>query len=280
MKAAIFPHFFHPEYKTLTKKIINLFQEKGFELYGEINVADQFRISNIDNIDQSTLDFLVSLGGDGAILSIVHKYSHLSTPIVGINLGHLGFMADIPLSDLDGSIADLAEGKYEIENRIVINGFYEEKKQTFAVNDFVIHRGNNPSLIELSIHVDGHYFNTFEADGIIIATPNGSTAYSLAAGGPILSPSLDAFVITPISPHTISNRPIVLNAKKSITVENLSVGGPAEIVADGVDKSLLTTSKSYSFKKSDKTFNIVSLTRSDYFSTLRTKLNWSGKLRS
>jgi NAD+ kinase len=147
------------------------------------------------------------------------------------------------------------------------------------VNDIVVHRAQNPSLIELAIHVDGLYLNTFEADGLIISTPNGSTAYSLAAGGPILSPDLPALVLTPICAHTISNRPIVLTADQEIQIQYLSDYEPVEVRADGLEHFYLRTGEVFKIVRSPKNFRMVSLFRRDYFSTLRTKLGWSGKLR-
>lgn len=144
----------------------------------------------------------------------------------------------------------------------------------------VIHRSRNPSLIDLSIHVDGIYLNTFSADGIIVATPSGSTAYSLAAGGPILEPELEAFVITPISPHTISNRPIVLMPKEKIEVQYLSPYGPVEVTYDGISQFHMHTNEVFSISRSKRTFKLVSIyRRRDYYSTLRTKLGWTGQLR-
>ena len=149
----------------------------------------------------------------------------------------------------------------------------------FAVNDIVIHRASNPSLVELAIHVDGVYLNTFEADGVIIATPNGSTAYSLAAGGPIISPDLEALALTPISPHTISNRPIVLTANQEIQIQYLSDYDPDRSPRRWVSHHTLQTGEVFRITRSPKNFKLVSLLRRDYYSTLRTKLGWSGKLR-
>ena len=134
-------------------------------------------------------------------------------------------------------------------------------------------------MVELGIHVNGLYLNTFEADGLIIATPNGSTAYSLAAGGPIVSPALDAVVITPICPHTISNRPIVLAAAQEIQIQYLSDYPPVEVRADGLPPLPLATGESFHIRRSPRKFKLVRLTRRDYFSTLRSKLGWAGKLR-
>ena len=143
----------------------------------------------------------------------------------------------------------------------------------------MIHRAQNYSLIELAIQVDGVYVNTFVADGIIVATPNGSTAYSLAAGGPILSPKLEALVITPICPHTISNRPIVLTTDRTIEIQYLSEYNPIDVRADGLDAFVMNAGESMTIRRSERKFKLVNLHRHEYFSTLRTKLGWSGKLK-
>lgn len=241
--------------------------------------ADTFGAKKISEIPPSDIACRISMGGDGTILQIMHSYPEIEAPILGINLGHLGFMADVPISDIYPSLLDLLQGNYKVHERLMIEGESLEKRRCQAVNDIVIHRASNPSLIELAIHVDGLYVNTFEADGIILSTPNGSTAYSLAAGGPILSPDLEALVLTPISAHTISNRPIVLTADQKIQIQYLSEYDPVEVRADGLDQFFLKTGETFQIFRSPKKFRLISLYRSDYFSTLRTKLNWSGKLR-
>jgi NAD+ kinase len=218
------------------------------------------------------------MGGDGTLLRITHRFSHLDAPILGINLGHLGFMADVPVADIYPSLTDLLTGAYTIDHRLVLDAECGPQKLQ-AVNDLVLHRAQNYSLIELAIQVDGIYVNTFVADGIIISTPNGSTAYSLAAGGPILSPTLDALVITPICPHTISNRPIVLTADRTIEIQYLSDYNPIDVRADGLDAFPMNTGESMIIKRSERKFKLVNLHRHEYFSTLRTKLGWSGKLK-
>lgn len=233
----------------------------------------------ISEVDPKKIRFLISMGGDGSILRLVHKSIDLNAAILGINLGHLGFLADVPVSDIYPSLQDLISGAFRIEERVMLRGETLHGEGCFAVNDIVIHRAKNPSLVEIAIHVDGLYLNTFEADGIIVATPSGSTAYSLAAGGPIVSPALEALVITPINPHTISNRPIVLTSKHEIQLQYLSEYGPLEVRADGLSPQLLQTGEVFRITRAKKNFKLVSLFRRDYYSTLRTKLGWAGKLR-
>jgi NAD+ kinase len=280
MKIAVFPNNSSQHSPAIFEKIKDFLHQNQVKVYTESPMASSFGVLPLSEINPSELDFMIAMGGDGTILHLAHKYLEHSVPILGVNLGHLGFMADVPIEDLLPSLKDLLEGKFVIENRIVLEGLSHEGKKTFAINDFVIHRAHNPSLVKFSIHLDDLYLNTFEADGVIIATPNGSTAYSLAAGGPILSPGLDGIVITPICPHTISNRPIVLTSSNSIKIEYLSdKAPPIEVIADGLQKFELHPSHIFKFHKSHLTFKLVNLTRRDYYSTLRTKLGWSGKLR-
>lgn len=265
--------------KDVGLSICKFFKDHKWQVVAEKAHATELYIDDLASIDPKKINFLLSLGGDGTILSVIHNHAYLDAPILGINMGHLGFMADVPLPDLYPSLQDLVEGKYHIEERLMLQGETEEGGKTFALNDIVFHRANNPSLVEIAIDVNGTYLNTFEADGIIISTPNGSTAYSLAAGGPILSPTLDAIVITPINPHTISNRPLVLTADQKIQMQYLSEYAPIEIRADGLSRFTLKTRAKFYITRAAKKFRLVSLFRRDYFLTLRTKLNWAGKLR-
>lgn len=259
--------------------VADFLKKQGVTITTEDDDASLFGAQPLSSLGKQKIDFIISLGGDGTILRLAHRYQHLDAPILGINLGHLGFMADVPISDIYPSLQDLLDGAYKIHERMILQGESPRKDACFAVNDIVIHRGKNPSLVEIAIHVDGLYLNTFEADGMIISTPNGSTAYSLAAGGPILSPDLQAIVITPISPHTISNRPVVLMPGQQIQIQYLSEYAPVDVRADGLEEFELCTGEVFTIARSPKTFKLVSLKRRDYFSTLRTKLGWSGKLR-
>ena len=263
----------------LAKDVLAFLKDKNIQVVTEDKYAPILDTIPLSKAALKEISFLISMGGDGTILRLLHRYGELDAAILGINLGQLGFMADVPVSDIYSSLQDLVEKKYKIENRIVLKG-HAKDKTFFAANDIVFHRGPNSSLIELKIEVNGVYVNTFQADGMIIATPNGSTAYSLAAGGPILTPGLQAIVLTPICPHTISNRPIVLDANQKVTIHYQSVEKlPIEVRGDGIEHMRLNVDEPFTIEKSSRTFNLVKLDRHDYFSTLRTKLAWSGKLR-
>lgn len=276
MIIALFPSDQFKESYELAIGIKNFLEKQKIVVVAEDDKAPLIKAKPISTVDPAKINFLISMGGDGTILRLFNKYIDLNAAILGINLGHLGFMADIPVSNIYPSLEDLLKGAYTVENRLVLKADSPTGKRYRAVNDIVLHRGANHSLVELAIHVDGTYMNTFVADGIVIATPNGSTAYSLAAGGPILSPGLDAFVITPICPHTISNRPFVLTAKHSIEIKYMSEYDPIEVRADGLDHYLMKTGETLKISKSNHIFRLVNLVRNDYFTTLRTKLGWSG----
>ena len=279
MMIALFPNEKFKQSYELATAIRIFLENQGVTVVAEDEKSAIIGAKPLSSVDSKQIKFLISMGGDGTILRISHRFSHIDAPILGINLGHLGFMADVPASDVYPSLTDLLNGKFTIDQRLILEGTHDDK-QLRAVNDIVIHRARNHSLVELAISLDGVYVNTFVADGIIIATPNGSTAYSLAAGGPILSPDLDALVITPICPHTISNRPLVLSTNREIEIKYVSHYDPVEIRSDGLDSHPLSTGGILRVKKSKETFKLVNLSRHEYFSTLRTKLAWSGKLYS
>ncbi|MCE2983060.1 MAG: NAD(+)/NADH kinase [Parachlamydia sp.] len=280
MIIALFPNERKDSSLKIAAEISKFLQSKNITIVAEDKHAETLNALYLSNVDPSGIDFRISLGGDGTILRLVHRHPDLQAPLLGINLGSLGFLADIPYDDIYASLSDLIEGRYIIQERMMMEGVAPSDNHCFAVNEIVIHRAQNPCLIDLAVHVDGRYLNTFSADGLIISTPGGSTAYSLAAGGPILTPEMRAFVLTPICPHTISNRPLVMMPDHSIEITYLNHYLPVEVSADGTPHSTLEAEKSYKIIPSTKTFPLVALHRHDYFSTLREKLGWHGRLKN
>jgi len=275
---------FPNEKKSLSVKIAaeicQYLKAQGVQVVSEDHHATVIGAQPLSEVDISSIDFKISLGGDGTILRLIHRHPQLAAPLLGINLGSLGFLADIPQSAIYPALELLLKGHFTLQNRMMMQGITSKGETCFALNEVVLHRASNPCLIELAIYVDGIYLNTFAADGIIISTPSGSTAYSLAAGGPILSPDLRAFVLTPICPHTISNRPIVLMPKKEIQIKYLSRLNPIEISYDGISSFGLSTDEVFSASPSPLDFCLVNLKSNNYFSTLREKLGWQGKLKA
>ena|SRR3990167_259128 len=279
MLIALFPKVDQEESKRLAFQVIEFFLKKNIPIVVEDEKAEVLQVPPLSSINPNDITFLISMGGDGSILRIAHQYHQLNAAILGINLGHLGFMADVQISEIIPGLEDLINGNYTIQDRIMIEGNYENSPSFLAINDCVLHRARNPSLVKFTVHIDGVFLNTIEADGLILATPTGSTAYSLAAGGPILSPEIEAFVLTPICPHTISNRSLVLKSSHEITIEYISHYNPIEVVADGLHCFELKTGGSIQLKRSSKKFKLVNLTRINFFTILRDKLGLTGKLR-
>lgn len=277
---AIFPNERKNHSISIATEICQFLKAKGIRIVAEDRLSAIIGAQPLSEVDYQEIDFRICLGGDGTILRLFHRHPLLSAPLLGINLGSLGFLADIPQSDVFPSLQLLLDGNYTLQKRMRMDGKTTTGETCFAINEVVIHRAQNPCLIDLAIYVDGIYLNSFAADGIIISTPSGSTAYSLASGGPILSPDLRAFVLTPICPHTISNRPIVLMPKKDIQVKYLSPLTPAEISYDGISTFGLSTNETFSASASDQDFCLVNLDHHDYFSTLREKLGWHGRLKT
>ena len=281
MIIALFPNSEKKESFNLAKEI-NTFlskQNSNIVVVAEDDKAHLINAKPMSSINVNDINFMVSLGGDGTILRLSHTYSDISAPLIGVNMGEIGFMADIPLSDLYPSLQDILDNKYTVENRLMLEVKTPSNKVFYAANEAVIHRAINHKLIKLSVTYGSKHIATFSADGIIIATPNGSTAYSLSAGGPILSPEIESIVLTPICPHTISVRPIVLNANYEIQVQYINeYEHPIELITDGIDNCPIQTSEIIKIRKSEKRFKLVKLKRHDYFKTLSSKLGWSGQM--
>lgn len=279
MIIALFPNTSKSRSQDIARDVCNFLTQREVTVVTEDDEAASIHAKPLSSISQSAIDFVITIGGDGTILRLMHRHPLIQAPIMAINLGGLGFMADIPLTEIYSSLDNLINGNYQIQSRLVMDGRMEDQNN-FSVNEIVIHRAHNLCLVSLAIYVDDQYLNTFSADGIIIATPSGSTAYSLAAGGPIMTPELDALVITPICPHTISNKPIVLLPKREIRVEYISSHDPVEITFDGFSSLSMKTGQSLFITRSKRIFRLVNMPNHDYYSTLRTKLEWKGQLRA
>lgn len=279
MIVAIFHNANKKQATDIARSICEFLHKHSITVVAEDDEAASINAKRLSEVDEASIDFCISLGGDGTILRLIHRHPLIQTPILAINLGSLGFMADIPVNEIFSSLKNVLEGNYTVDSRLVIEGTTTANQSNFAVNEIVIYRSGNPRIIDLNIFVDGRYLNTFSADGVIISTPSGSTAYSLASGGPILTPELNAIVLTPISPHTISNRPIVLLPKNEIRVEYISSHANVEVVYDGFPYFTVASGESVSIVRSKRLFRLINMPGHDYFATLRSKLGWTGKLR-
>lgn len=229
----------------------------------------------------SDIDILIALGGDGTLLSAARLVSSSSIPILGVNLGGLGFLTEINYSRIYEVLEQVLGNKFSIENRMLISGYVLRKGKGkispfSALNDAVITTEAIARVLKLETSIDKQYVTTYVADGLIIATPTGSTAYSLSAGGPIVHPALKAIIITPICPHTLTNRPIIVSEKSVISVEPIFETNKIALTIDGQIKFNLLHSDKLVIKKAPYTLKLISLPENDFFTILRKKLKWSG----
>ena len=228
----------------------------------------------------SLVDLLVVFGGDGTILRTARLFRDLDVPIVGINLGAFGYLTEVNLSEMFSAMELILKGEFQIEKRMMldveINGGEETIGGGTVLNDVVINRGNLSRIVELETTVDERYLTTFKADGLIIATPTGSTAYSLAASGPIVFPELHSIIINPICPHTLTNRPILLPENALIRVTLWTPEQGATLTLDGQVSFTVKSGDTISVRKSRHVTTLVSSPHRDYLEILRTKLGWGG----
>lgn len=225
----------------------------------------------------STIDILIILGGDGTLLRAAHFLKGKDIPILGINLGSLGFLTEVTISEMIPVLETIYQEGYRIDERMLLTAEFsqgEEKISVSALNDISFTSAMTGShLIELCITVNGSWINTFSADGLIISTPTGSTAYSLSAGGPIIHPSLEAILITPICPHILTNRPIVLPDTKEIEVVAKS-NREVVLTIDGQPMKRLAFEEAVRLRKAKEKIHLIQTPNKNYYQILRTKLNW------
>ncbi|SFV59149.1 NAD kinase [hydrothermal vent metagenome] len=220
-------------------------------------------------------DFLVSLGGDGTLLSLVRRSYGYNKPVLGINAGNLGFLADIKIDEVDEFLDLLLIGEYRIDDRMMIEGYIERannKKSFYAFNDVVITRPTISKMAQIDASIDGELFNRYSGDGLIIATPTGSTAYSMAAGGPIIYPLTKALIMTPICPHSLTQRPLVVPA--DFTIELHSPNAKVIAMIDGQDDYDMFVGDQLVIKGAKIGAKLLHRIERNYFSVLRDKLSW------
>ncbi len=256
--------------------------KRGIEVFFEEGIADKIGVDK--GLDRRALasgvDLLIVLGGDGTILRTVRFVSEYDIPIVGINLGEFGYLTEVNLNEMYSALELIVKGEYQTDKRmmldITIKLGEETIRQQSILNDVVITRGNLSRILNLETTVNEGYLTTFRADGIIISTPTGSTAYNLSAGGPIVFPEQDSFIINPICPFTLTNRPIIIPDGAVIKVILWTKGQGATLTLDGQVSYTMKSGDSILVKKSLYVTNLVSSPHRDYMEILRTKLGWGG----
>lgn len=223
-------------------------------------------------------DFVFSIGGDGTLLDTVRKFRRSGIPILGVNTGRLGFLANTSLPDLESATEDLVKGTFKLDQRtlMVLEARPEGSlfaEDHFALNDITIHKSNTNEMITVHTYINGDFLNSYWGDGVILSTPTGSTAYSLSCGGPVIMPGTPAFVITPIAPHALTVRPMVIPDQSVISLEIESRSGQALIALDSRTE-VIRQKTELAVRKADFTIPLVRVQSSSYFSSLRNRLHW------
>ncbi len=260
----------------------NILKNLGCEVFLEAETAQNTTISQIPSIaakeSKSNIDLVIVLGGDGTMLGIARQIAGQDVPLIGINMGTLGYMTDIPLQDVELVLTEMLKGHHESDNRYLLEAEVYRNNQVIgsglALNDVVVNRSGMSGMLELTVRVNGQFMYNQRSDGLIVATPTGSTAYAMSAGGPILHPSVAGMVLAPIAPHALSNRPIVLPSNSLIEVELM---GGKDVSANFDMQSLtqLQVGDQIKIKQSQKTITLLHpIDHSDY-RALRQKLHWN-----
>jgi NAD+ kinase len=263
-------------------EIAGFLRHTGHTVVFEANTAQHVDLKDTAAMTPAEIgrhaDAAIVVGGDGTMLGIARQLAPYNVPLIGINQGRLGFMTDIPLDRMMPLLADMLGGKVESEQRSLLEGSVLREGQTIfhalAFNDVVVSRGAGAGMVELRVDVDGHFMYNQRSDGLIVATPTGSTAYALSAGGPVLHPSLGGMVLVPIAPHALSNRPIVVPDSSEIVIEVIS-GRDSSVNFDMQSLASLLHHDRIVIKRSAHAITFLHPKGWSYYDTLREKLHWN-----
>ena len=240
-----------------------------------LNLKDSIDVMPAEDIPKSA-DLMLSFGGDGTLLSTARLVGPHEKPILGINLGGLGYLTEVPYDNLIERIDDILASRYEIQERMMLCAQMEGDKgfPHVALNDFVLERSGTPRMTHLETTIDGEPLTTYRADGLIVATPTGSTGYNLSASGPILEPTMNAIIVTPICPHSLSMRPLVIDAHRMVEVRPTADSAQVRVVADGQRSMVLETGKAVRIRRAPFVCRLAVFTGKVFYNTLSQKLRW------
>ncbi len=268
-----------PEIRDTYIGIKKLFNKRGIEVVLDNRSASMISKSGIKFKKMcKEVDFLVSLGGDGTLLSLVRRSYGYDKPVLGINAGNLGFLADVKLDEVDEFLDNLLKGNYRIDDRMMMSAKLHKANYTeqfYAFNDIVITRPTISKMVKIDAYIDEENFNTYRGDGLIVSTPTGSTAYSLASGGPVMYPLTKAFILSPISPHSLTQRPLVVPT--DFRIELISPQDRVIAMVDGQDDYIMEVNDRLEITIASMGAKLLHKKESNYFSVLREKLFWGDR---
>ena len=265
-------------FKSLKKYNLDFdIDSESFDLINKLPNSKNFDFSKVEKLTNE-YDYVISVGGDGTILRSANEIGKLSIPIIGLNKGRLGFLANSPLESIDSILRKLKESEYKISERTIIQVEFEGKIKN-ALNEISISRKNTTSLITIDTKLNGQYLNTYWADGLIVSTPTGSTGYSLSCGGPIIMPDSKNLVLTPIAPHNLNARPLVISDDKHIEIK---VNGRENECFISVDSQIFSASvdSKVNISKASYFLKMIEFDEDSYLNTLREKLMWGKDRRT
>ena len=256
--------------------------DRGHDVVVESETARQSALQRFPSAPAEALganaDLAIVLGGDGTMLSIARHLAPLGVPLIGINQGRLGFLTDVPLSDMEQTLASMLAGRYVEERRTLLDATVARNggpaERALALNDVAINRGSLGTMIDCVVDIDGRFAFAMRADGMIVATPTGSTAYALSAGGPILAPNVPAFALVPVAPHALTHRPIAVADTATIRIGVLR-GRDASAHCDGQSRFPLAEGEGVTITRAPYAARFLHPEGHDYFAMLREKLHWS-----
>ena len=278
LTVAIFPNLIKPETRQVLLRIRKFFSARDARMILSRERAVEFGMEEygVDDIEHLPADFALSLGGDGTLLGICRRYAENPVPVCGINMGTLGLMADIEQNELEEKLEKLCEGSYHIEWRPFLAGYVTKEGAEhllgYAINDIVVTKGDVARIISLGLTVNKTPLVECKADGFIVASPTGSTAYSLSAGGPIINPMVKGLILTPICAHTLNIRPLIIREEDVVHIHLLDMRQSIIVTLDGQETTTIHPDDIVTVKCSDVRAGIIKFEDKDYYQTLRTKL--------
>lgn len=293
MKIAIYGQFYHRNSESAVETLLDFFLTKECDIYieddffnmikHEEHITKDYHFKTFTTLDNS-FDALISIGGDGTILRAVTHIKDLSIPIIGINTGRLGFLATIQKEDIESALTEILEGKYKISKRSLLSIETSSNNKEigdldFALNEIAVSRKNTTSMITVETQLDGEYLTSYWADGLIVSTPTGSTGYSLSCGGPVIIPTATDFILTPIAPHNLNARPLVIPDSMEI---KLKVSGREDNYLVSLDSRIATlpNNTTITIRKAPFKVKMIELKKESFLDTLRKKLLWGEDRRN
>ncbi len=278
MQIAVFPNLGKEKAGEIVERIFDFYQDKDVRLIMPAQEASHFHKEKfgLPCVERVHVDMALSIGGDGTLLGVCRRFGWKSVPVCGINLGTLGFMADIEIDELESRLEKILYGDYRIERRLLLSGYVRnEKGERFlgnAVNDVVITKGGAARMLHLGLCVNETHLSDFQADGIIVSSPTGSTAYSLSAGGPIMNPNIRALLLTPICAHTFQMRPLAVGEDDVIQIKPSARQKDVIVTFDGQESHQIEPGDEVIVRKAETMARIVKFDDKDYYQILRSKL--------